>query len=538
MSNLTDEQVKALNDWARTQPALRRVFPYTKGSEVDTLGLGAALDTDGVSTITVRESDGSPTFTTSELIVDSEAFYLSPNSAGKPTLSFRPAAAGVITDHGALTGLGDNDHPQYLLASEAGLFYGIVVKESDGTFVERDDTIEFLSTDFDLSTVDGKPRVALGKIHTAEAFYLSPDGSGESQEFSTDGLITHRAHIHDYLDLDATTDPATPTSNVARLWSVNDAGHSILRYKDNDGIIFEVLQDQILIARNTTGVTITAGKLVYISGSSGDRPNIALADADSESTMPVIGITTASIAHNAYGVILVHGSWTGAIDLSSFADGDALYASGTAGAVTNVKPTYPQIDQPIGYVVNNVATGTIFINPGGIDEHIEEITDGTNVYNDHPRRLSFNANQFYLSGDLSGEPVVNLKHEVFTKSITLQNPSNADTITWWKEPEETVVLAMDAFLRTEDSGFYPFADFTIRHRVGIPARNSGTELKVGGWRVGFYTGHAATGENPLVRDSFDNPTIGENSYVWLETTKLGEGNGIEEELHVTLKLRH
>lgn len=158
MSSLTDEQVKALNEWARTQPALRRVFPYTQGSNVDALGLGTALDSGAeTSTIDVKESDGNPpTFDTDTLIFSSEAFYLTPNSAGKPTVNFRPSAGGVSD---TLPG-----------------FYGIVVRESDLTYTHRDDTLEFLSSDFDLSTVDGKPRVALGKIITAEAFYLADGG--------------------------------------------------------------------------------------------------------------------------------------------------------------------------------------------------------------------------------------------------------------------------------------------------------------------------------------------------------------------------
>jgi len=281
------------------------VFPYTQGSQVDTFGLGTALDSDSVSTITVEETDGSPSIDTDTVIFNSEAFYVERDSAGKAVVNFRPDAADGITDHGALTGLGDNDHPQYLLRTETPPgFYGIVFRESDGSYVERDDTLEFASDDFDLSTVGGKPRVKLGDVITAEAFYLSGDG-----------------------------------------------------------------------------------------------------------------------------------------DLSAI-----------------------------------------------------------------------------------------------TRNITLQYPGSRDTITFFSAESDFRVTRMRAILRTKDSGFYPYVNFTLRHGAAFPSRGSGTELETEGWQCGFYPGHPylTADKNPLVVTTFDSSTILKDSYVWLETTKLGEGNGVEEELAISL----
>jgi len=101
--------------------------------------------------IFVRESDGNPpTFKNDTLIFDSESFYLHSNSAGKPTVSFRGSSATSVTDHGGLTGLGDNDHPQYLLVTDTPPgFYGLIVRESDGNPPAfKDDTLVFDSTYF------------------------------------------------------------------------------------------------------------------------------------------------------------------------------------------------------------------------------------------------------------------------------------------------------------------------------------------------------------------------------------------------------
>ena len=45
--------------------------------------------------------------------------------------------------------------------SGGGGFYGIVIKESDGSFVTRDDTIVFTSSDFNVADVSGKPTVTI-----------------------------------------------------------------------------------------------------------------------------------------------------------------------------------------------------------------------------------------------------------------------------------------------------------------------------------------------------------------------------------------
>jgi len=65
-----------------------------------------------------QETDGNPpAFRNDTIYFDSASFYLHPNSIGKPVLSFRGSSGGGVTDHGALTGLTDDDHTQYLLVN-------------------------------------------------------------------------------------------------------------------------------------------------------------------------------------------------------------------------------------------------------------------------------------------------------------------------------------------------------------------------------------------------------------------------------------
>lgn len=139
--------------------------------------------------ITVKQSDGLQSFEGIKVVnFNTDSFYLEQNAANpdEVMVNFRGTAgsgSGGVTDHGALTGLGDDDHPQYLLRTETPPgFYGIYVRESDGnppTF--RNDTIIFDSNDFYLHANSvGKPTVSLrGTTGSGEANTASNVGAGE-----------------------------------------------------------------------------------------------------------------------------------------------------------------------------------------------------------------------------------------------------------------------------------------------------------------------------------------------------------------------
>lgn len=118
---------------------------------------------------------------------------------------------------------------------------------------------------------------------------------------------------------------------------------------DGDGVV-DSSEKLEFIGKNSTGVTIGKTKVVYISGATGQKPNITLADASLEiSSSKTIGITRTSIANNADGYVITHGTIHD-IDTSAFADGNALWLSETAGEITNVVPSEPAHAVFIGFV--------------------------------------------------------------------------------------------------------------------------------------------------------------------------------------------
>jgi hypothetical protein len=95
--------------------------------------------------------------------------------------------------------------------------------------------------------------------------------------------------------------------------------------------------------RNQSGSTIPAGSIVYISGATGNKPLITLAQANNDAnSAQTIGFTKTAIANNGTGYVIVSGELEN-IDTSALTEGVQLYLSPTtAGTWTTTKPSAPQ----------------------------------------------------------------------------------------------------------------------------------------------------------------------------------------------------
>jgi hypothetical protein len=125
---------------------------------------------------------------------------------------------------------------------------------------------------------------------------------------------------------------------------------------DNDGVVDKAETVQIIV-RNSTGVTLTKGQIVYLSGATGNRPNAVLAQANSEATSSkTIGWVTANINNNSDGYVGVSGS-AHDLNTSAFTAGDALWLSPTvAGGITSTVPVQPNHAVFIGYCARSHPT--------------------------------------------------------------------------------------------------------------------------------------------------------------------------------------
>jgi len=155
---------------------------------------------------------------------------------------------------------------------------------------------------------------------------------------------------------------ATPAGSEGGLvW--NDLDGTIEFQAKGGNVTVQIGQEQLVRIHNNTGSTLTDGQVVYITGSTGERPTVALASASSESTSSkTIGVVTETIANGAEGFVttsgLVHG-----LNTNAYTEGDAVWLSTTAGAWTTTKPTSPNHGVFIGWIVKKSGgNGSIYVH--------------------------------------------------------------------------------------------------------------------------------------------------------------------------------
>ena len=117
-----------------------------------------------------------------------------------------------------------------------------------------------------------------------------------------------------------------------------------------------------IICRNNTGSTITKGSIVYVTGATGNRPTIALADKDSQNTSSrTLGMVVSDIANGADGSVAVNGT-VDDLNTAAFVAGTPLWL-GDNGALTATVPTPPAHSVFIGWVaVSSANNGRIILH--------------------------------------------------------------------------------------------------------------------------------------------------------------------------------
>ncbi len=195
-------------------------------------------------------------------------------------------------------------------------------------------------------------------------------------------LFSIETNFIDFPELPA---PVSPPIDHIRLYAVADADFTVLETVTDLGIVNRINQDNFRVVRNTSGAPVAKGKAIRFTGSTGNKPNFSLANAALEATMPAIGLTTATVANNAFGEVMILGRMTGVktnyttpsvqAPSADWTEGDQLYVSTTDGELTNGRPVHPNLAQWVATIEMVHATnGIILVN---IEAFIG-IEDGTN----------------------------------------------------------------------------------------------------------------------------------------------------------------
>ena len=127
--------------------------------------------------------------------------------------------------------------------------------------------------------------------------------------------------------------------------------------------------------KNTTGSTINKGTPVYITGNTGDKVNIAPADASDPAKMPAVGTLDANLAANEEGNIVVAGLCK-FVDVGAATAGQTVYVA-AGGGFTTTKPSYPNLIQNIGKVTKTGSNGNLLIFGPGRSSDVPALDEGT-----------------------------------------------------------------------------------------------------------------------------------------------------------------
>lgn len=139
---------------------------------------------------------------------------------------------------------------------------------------------------------------------------------------------------------------------------------------------------------NTTGGTLTKGQAVYLSGASGQKVTVALAQAINDPmSSKTFGVVAETIAHNQQGYVITEGLLQG-FNTNALTEGALVWLSPTtAGGLTTTKPSAPNHLVMVGLCVKQGSgtSGSLFVkvqNGYEIDElHDVSINKTTLVNN-------------------------------------------------------------------------------------------------------------------------------------------------------------
>lgn len=139
-------------------------------------------------------------------------------------------------------------------------------------------------------------------------------------------------------------------------------------------------RDSCIIVKNTQGSQVVIGQAVYVDGAAGQIPTAKLAQSNSLTTLPVLGlVANTTLANNNFGYIMNKGILSN-VDTSAWTAGTVLYVNATvAGALTSTRPSYPNYANRVGTVLtSNANTGQILVEVAPFVGGFESGTTQTN----------------------------------------------------------------------------------------------------------------------------------------------------------------
>lgn len=209
---------------------------------------------------------------------------------------------------------------------------------------------------------------------------------------------------------------AAPTYQQGRVF-YDTTDSTLAFYNDVSGLTVRAGREQLVKVRNNTGATIPAGRAVYINGSTGNRPTIALADAKIRLRSVILGLTAHSIANNSDGYVTLQGVIRN-LNTSAYTVGSILYLSGSTGQYSTNRQYAPYYSNRIGHVVNSHLTqGMILVRPI-IGDELSRLQDvARTVTGSDGNLLVYSTNSTAWSGSISRKMILTTQNRLGVGTI-------------------------------------------------------------------------------------------------------------------------
>ena len=157
---------------------------------------------------------------------------------------------------------------------------------------------------------------------------------------------TMTTEIVNYQTMTNHTLPVRGFDSAPATW---DATWNTLSLAMIDGTTLQLGQENHTVVRNTSGITITNGKVCRIAFGNGIYTGVELANATNtwKDSLSIIGLATQSITNNTVGKITIIGN-VNELNTSAYEEGSNLWLSATiAGELTMEIPTNNNLHQPL-----------------------------------------------------------------------------------------------------------------------------------------------------------------------------------------------
>lgn len=174
------------------------------------------------------------------------------------------------------------------------------------------------------------------------------------------------------------SNPTAPIAGTLLLHSVTANGFTRLE-EDAEGTTNLIYgRDSVFVVKLDAGQTVTKGQVVYIKGTASGVPTVALARANSITTMPALGFMVDTTTDGSFGRVMRVGVLN-SVDTSLFSEGATLYVStATAGSWQTARPSgTTNFVQRLGTVLSqNLSTGSIAVT---LAPFVGNMETGTNA---------------------------------------------------------------------------------------------------------------------------------------------------------------